>query len=131
MPGGGFRHGRAGVGEDNYRGIGCGYIWSVGGGAYAVAKAGMAALTKIMAREVAASQVTVISIVPFFVDTPMLRRRFPDDEVMEAEMRNGKMANPIQFVLQVEDQVEAILYVCRAPGRYVTGQALHVDGVPD
>jgi len=105
-----------------------GYRLAAGGGAYAVAKAGIGAFTKILAREVAASQVTVNSIVPFFVDTPMLRRQFPDDAALEAEMKSGKLANPMHVVLQVEDQVEAILYLCRASGRYVTGQALHVDG---
>lgn len=105
-----------------------GYRLAAGGGAYAVAKAGIGAFTKILAREVAASQVTVNSIVPFFVDTPMLRRQFPDDAALAAEMQTGKLANPMHVVLQVEDQVEAILYLCRASGRYVTGQALHVDG---
>jgi 2-hydroxycyclohexanecarboxyl-CoA dehydrogenase len=109
-------------------GSAAGYRLGAGGGAYAVAKAGMAAFTKILAREVAASQVTVNSVVPFFVDTPMLRRQFPDDAALEAEMTTGKLANPMHVVLQVEDQVEAILYLCRASGRYVTGQALHVNG---
>jgi 2-hydroxycyclohexanecarboxyl-CoA dehydrogenase len=109
-------------------GSAAGYRLAAGGGAYAVAKAGIAAFTKILAREVAASHVTVNSIVPFFVDTPMLRRQFPDDAALEAEMNTGKLANPMHVVLQVEDQVEAILYLCRASGRYVTGQALHVNG---
>jgi NAD(P)-dependent dehydrogenase (short-subunit alcohol dehydrogenase family) len=109
-------------------GSAAGYRLGVGGGAYAVSKAAIAAFTKILAREVASRHVTVNSIVPFFVDTPMLRRQFPDDESLTAQMRNGPLANPMHVVLQVQDQVEAILYLCRDSGRYVTGQGLHVNG---
>jgi NAD(P)-dependent dehydrogenase (short-subunit alcohol dehydrogenase family) len=109
-------------------GSAAGYRLSAGGGAYAVAKAGIAAFTKILAREMAASQVTVNSVVPFFVDTPMLRRQFPDDAALAAQMQTGALANPMHVVLQVEDQVAAILYLCQASGRFVTGQSLHVNG---
>jgi len=105
-----------------------GYRLASGGGAYAVAKAAIAAFTKILAREVASAQVTVNAVIPFFVDTPMLRKQFPSDEELAAQMRDGPLANPMHVVLQVQDQVEAILYLCKDSGRYVTGQALHVNG---
>jgi NAD(P)-dependent dehydrogenase (short-subunit alcohol dehydrogenase family) len=34
----------------------------------------------------------------------------------------------MHVVLQVQDQVEAILYLCEDSGRYITGQALHING---
>jgi NAD(P)-dependent dehydrogenase (short-subunit alcohol dehydrogenase family) len=109
-------------------GSAAGHRLSAGGGAYAVAKAGVDALTRILAREVGPDNVTVNSVVPFFVDTPMLRRQFPTEEGMAQAMREGPLANPMHVVLQVEDQVAAILYLCRESGRFVTGQALHVNG---
>jgi 2-hydroxycyclohexanecarboxyl-CoA dehydrogenase len=109
-------------------GSAAGYRLSAGGGAYAVSKAAVAAFTKILAREVAEHHVTVNSIAPFFVDTPMLRRQFPTDQAMERVMLEGPLANPMHVVLQVEDQVGAVLYLCRESGRFVTGQALHVNG---
>ena len=105
-----------------------GFRLSSGGGGYAVAKAATSAFTKILAREVAESHVTVNAVIPFFVDTPMLRKQFPSDEELAAQMRDGPLANPMHVVLQVQDQVEAILYLCKDSGRYVTGQALHVNG---
>jgi NAD(P)-dependent dehydrogenase (short-subunit alcohol dehydrogenase family) len=105
-----------------------GYRLASGGGAYAVAKAAIAAFTKILARELASNYVTVNAVIPFFVDTPMLRRQFPSDRELAAQMEDGPLANPMHVVLQVEDQVEAVLYLCRPSGRYVTGQALHVNG---
>jgi NAD(P)-dependent dehydrogenase (short-subunit alcohol dehydrogenase family) len=70
----------------------------------------------------------VNSVAPFFVDTPMLRRQIPTEEAMAETMRAGPLANPMRVVLQVEDQVGAILYLCLASGRFVTGQAMHVNG---
>ena len=98
------------------------------GGGYAVAKAATSAFTKILAREVAESHVTVNAVIPFFVDTPMLRKQFPSDAQLAAQMADGPLANPMHVVLQVQDQVEAILYLCKESGRYITGQALHVNG---
>jgi 2-hydroxycyclohexanecarboxyl-CoA dehydrogenase len=109
-------------------GSAAGYRLAGGGGAYAVAKAGVAAFTKILAREMAEHNVTVNSVVPFFVDTPMLRRQIPTEEAMAKTMQEGPLANPMRVVLQVEDQVGAILYLCLASGRFVTGQAIHVNG---
>ncbi len=105
-----------------------GYRLAAGGGAYAVAKAAIAAFTKILAREVAADNITVNAVIPFFVDTPMLRKQFPSDEQLAAQMQEGPLANPMHVVLQVQDQVEAILYLCEDSGRYITGQALHING---
>jgi NAD(P)-dependent dehydrogenase (short-subunit alcohol dehydrogenase family) len=109
-------------------GSAAGYRLGAGGGAYAVSKAGIDALTRILAREVGPHNVTVNVVVPFFVDTPMLRRQFATDASMEQAMRDGPLANPMHVVLQVEDQVAAILYLCLESGRFVTGQAIQVNG---
>jgi 2-hydroxycyclohexanecarboxyl-CoA dehydrogenase len=117
-----------GWGRIVFIGSASGYRLSPGGGAYAVSKAALAAFTTILAREVAEHNVTVNSVAPFFVYTPMLRRQIPSEEAMAKTMREGPLSNPMRVVLQVEDQVAAILYLCKASGRYVTGQALHVNG---
>ncbi|ATE66410.1 NAD(P)-dependent oxidoreductase [Rhizorhabdus dicambivorans] len=109
-------------------GSAAGYRLEAGGGAYAVSKAAIPALTKILAKEVGRHGVTANVVVPFFTDTPMLRRRFPDRQSMDAALQSGALASPMGVVLDAEDQAAAVLYLCLESGRYVTGQSIHVNG---
>jgi NAD(P)-dependent dehydrogenase (short-subunit alcohol dehydrogenase family) len=109
-------------------GSAAGYRLDAGGGAYAVSKAALPALTKILAKEVAAYGVTVNAVAPFFTDTPMLRKRFATREDMQQAIETGPVTNPMHSVLEARDQADAVLYLCKESGRYVTGQTLHVNG---
>jgi 3-oxoacyl-[acyl-carrier protein] reductase len=89
---------------------------------YAASKAGVIALTKVAARELAKQQITVNAIAPGFIDTEMTKSMPP--EVMQ------------QFVQQiplgrrgtVEDVVGAALFLCSPLAAYITGQVIHVNG---
>lgn len=105
-----------------------GYRLEPGGGGYAMAKAALAAMTKMLAKEVGPFGVTANMVVPFFTDTPMLRRRLPTEAAMKQALASPLLQTPMDVVLEAKDQAAAILYFCRESGRYVTGQSLHVNG---
>lgn len=93
-----------------------------GGGsssAYATAKAGLAGLTRELARGLA-PQVRVNGIAPGFVDSPW-ECSFGD---MEAAAKAGV---PLARVGQPADYAEVIVYLCAGAG-YITGEVIPVTG---
>jgi 3-oxoacyl-[acyl-carrier protein] reductase len=90
---------------------------------YAASKAGIMALTRTAARELARQQVTVNAIAPGFIDTDMTRGTMPD-EVTRKFMEQV----PLGRIGKVEDVVNAALFFCSPHSGYVTGQVLHVNG---
>lgn len=89
---------------------------------YAASKAGLIALTKVAARELARQQVTVNAIAPGFIDTDM-SRTMPEDVT-----RRFVEQIPLGRVGTVDDVVNAALFLCSPLAAYVTGQVLHVNG---
>jgi len=89
---------------------------------YAASKAGLIALTKVAARELAKQRITVNAIAPGFVDTDMTKTMPPD---VTAEFLKqiplGRMAQPT-------DIANAVLFLCSPLAAYITGQVLHVNG---
>ncbi|HSU65900.1 MAG TPA: SDR family NAD(P)-dependent oxidoreductase [Tepidisphaeraceae bacterium] len=90
---------------------------------YSASKAGIIALTKTAARELAKQQITVNAIAPGFIDTDMTRGTMPDDVV-----RKFMEQVPVGRIGRVEDIVNAALFFCSPQSSYVTGQVLHVNG---
>ena len=90
---------------------------------YSASKAGIMALTRTAARELARQQVTVNAIAPGFIDTDMTRGTMPD-EVTRKFMEQV----PLGRIGKVEDVVNAALFFCSPHSGYVTGQVLHVNG---
>jgi 3-oxoacyl-[acyl-carrier protein] reductase len=102
-----------------------------GYGPYSAAKAGVLALTRLLAQE-NAPQVRVNAVAPSAVDTAFLRGgtgRGGDAEVaarldLEAYVRTiplGRIAVP-------QDVIGPILFLLGPAAAYVTGQTLHVNG---
>jgi 3-oxoacyl-[acyl-carrier protein] reductase len=80
------------------------------------------ALTKVAARELAKSQITVNAIAPGFIDTDMSR-------TMPAEVTKKFLEQvPLGRVGTIEDVVDAALFLCSSRARYITGQIIHVNG---
>lgn len=89
---------------------------------YVAAKAGVIGLTKSVARELAARNITVNAVAPGFIETDMTA-------VLGEEARNGLMAQiPLQRLGQPEDIAYAVKFLASEEASYMTGQVLHVDG---
>jgi 3-oxoacyl-[acyl-carrier protein] reductase len=89
---------------------------------YAASKAGIMALTKVAARELARRQITVNAIAPGFVQTEIIRD-------MPAEVTQQFISQiPLGRLGEVEDIVAPALFLCSPAARYITGQVLHVNG---
>jgi 3-oxoacyl-[acyl-carrier protein] reductase len=101
---------------------------------YAMTKAAVAQLTKILALEVARSGVRVNAIAPGFVLTAMTSRHYtsPDGTVDEAA-RDATIARmskttPLADVGRPDDIAYAVLFLCSDAARFMTGQILRPNG---
>src|SRR5262245_52104639 len=83
---------------------------------YSASKAGLMALTKTAARELARQSITVNAIAPGFIDTEM-SRGMPEDVTKQflAQVPIGRFG-------KVEDVVYAVLFLCSRYTEYITGQ---------
>lgn len=89
---------------------------------YSASKAGLIALTKVAARELAKQQITVNAIAPGFIDTEM-SRGMPEDVARQflAQVPAGRYG-------KVDDVVFPVLFLCSRYAAYITGQVIHVSG---
>ena len=89
---------------------------------YSASKAGLMALTKTAARELARQNITVNAIAPGFIDTEM-SRGMPEDVAKQflAQVPVGRYG-------KVDDVVYPVLFLCSRYAEYITGQILHVSG---
>jgi len=92
---------------------------------YAASKGGVIGLTKALARELAAVGVTVNTIPPSLVDTPMARgaeaKGLVSVEAMAKMVPLGRAGTP-------EDIAAACAFLCSEGGGYITGQVIGVNG---
>jgi 3-oxoacyl-[acyl-carrier protein] reductase len=89
---------------------------------YSASKAGLMALTKVAARELARQNITVNAIAPGFIDTEM-SRGMPEEVASQflAQVPAGRYGN-------VDDVVFPVLFLCSKYAGYITGQVIHVSG---
>jgi 3-oxoacyl-[acyl-carrier protein] reductase len=89
---------------------------------YAASKAGLVAMSKCLASEVAARNITVNCVAPGFIESPMTK-------VLNDRQRAGILqAVPMGRLGNGEDIASAVLYLASEEAGYVTGQTLHVNG---
>jgi NAD(P)-dependent dehydrogenase (short-subunit alcohol dehydrogenase family) len=94
---------------------------------YAASKGGVIALTKALAVELARSGITVNTIPPSLVDTPMARKAeadgdFPGVDVIAPMVPLGRAGTPA-------DIAAACSFLCSDEGgSYITGQVIGVNG---
>jgi len=89
---------------------------------YAPSKAGVIALTKVAARELARNKITVNAIAPGIVETEMTKDFTP-------ELKQSFLSQiPLGRLGAVDDIVGVALFLCSDLARYVTGQVIHVNG---
>jgi 3-oxoacyl-[acyl-carrier protein] reductase len=111
-------------------GSGLGHNARPGFGAYAVAKAGIAALTRQLALELAPA-IRVNTVAPSAVDTAFLRGgtgRSDEAQGAPIDTEAYAAAIPMRRIAVAEDVTGPILFLLGDGARYVTGQVLHVNG---
>lgn len=89
---------------------------------YAAAKAGVIGFTKSLAKEVAALNVRVNAVAPGFVDTDMTSTF--SEKTRERFLR----MIPLQRFGTVDEVAKTVLFLLGDEARYITGQALQLDG---
>jgi 3-oxoacyl-[acyl-carrier protein] reductase len=89
---------------------------------YSSSKAGIIALTKVSARELARQNITVNAIAPGFIDVGMSKGM--PDEVTE----NFKKQIPLGRLGDVREIIDAALFLASPMASYITGHVLNVNG---
>jgi 3-oxoacyl-[acyl-carrier protein] reductase len=89
---------------------------------YAAAKAGVAGMTRALAREIGSRGITVNCIAPGFIDTDMTKV-LPEEQrtALTAQIPLGRLGAP-------EDIAHAVAFLASPFAGYITGTTLHVNG---
>jgi NAD(P)-dependent dehydrogenase (short-subunit alcohol dehydrogenase family) len=91
--------------------------------AYSAAKAGIVALTKTLALELAPFNVRANAVAPGRIATPRVRATYSDAEWVAAAKKI-----PIGHAGEPEDVAEAVAFLVSDAAKHMTGQTLHVNG---
>ena len=89
---------------------------------YAAAKAGVAGMTRALARELGSRGITVNCVAPGFIATDMTAALGEDQQkALTGQIPLGRLGQPT-------DIAHAVAYLASPQAGYVTGQELHVNG---
>jgi 2-hydroxycyclohexanecarboxyl-CoA dehydrogenase len=94
---------------------------------YAASKGGVISLTRSLARELARHSITVNTIPPSIVDTPLAREGERTGQVPPLETL-AQMIVPLARVGTPDDIAAACEFLCSDKAGYITGQELNVNG---
>ncbi len=95
---------------------------NAGQGNYTASKAGMIAMSKSLAQEVAGRNITVNCVAPGFIETAMT-------DVLNDKIKTALLERvPAKRLGSGEDIAAAVVYLAANEAAYVTGQTLHVNG---
>ena len=89
---------------------------------YAASKAGVAGMSRALAREIGSRNITVNCIAPGFIDTDMTKA------LDEAQMAALKSQIPLGRYGAPEDIASAVSFLASSQAAYITGTTLHVNG---
>src|SRR5215510_9701135 len=99
-----------------------GQIGNFGQANYAASKAGVAAFTKSLAKELAGKGVTVNAVAPGFIETEMVQG-IPD------KVKNKLLEQiPLKRFGTAEEVARAVVYIVSPDGDYITGAELSING---
>jgi 3-oxoacyl-[acyl-carrier protein] reductase len=89
---------------------------------YAAAKAGVAGMTRSLARELGSRNITVNCVAPGFIETDMTRS-LPEAQTaaLLAQIPLGRLGSPA-------DVANAVAFLASSQAGYITGTELHVNG---
>ncbi|CAN7317671.1 3-oxoacyl-ACP reductase FabG [Massilia sp. LjRoot122] len=89
---------------------------------YAAAKAGVAGMTRALAREIGSRNITVNCVAPGFIDTDMTKALGEDQHAaLLGQIPLGRLGQP-------EDIAHAVAFLAGPTAAYITGTELHVNG---
>ena len=89
---------------------------------YAASKAGVAGMTRALARELGSRNITVNCVAPGFIETDMTASLHEDQhKALLTQIPLGHLGKP-------SDIAHAVAYLASPQAAYVTGQELHVNG---
>jgi 3-oxoacyl-[acyl-carrier protein] reductase len=89
---------------------------------YAAAKAGVAGMTRALARELGSRGITVNCIAPGFIETDMTAN-LPEEQqkALLSQIPLGHLGKP-------QDIAHAVAFVASPEASYITGQEIHING---
>jgi len=105
-----------------------GRVGSKGSAVYSAAKGGVIAFTKAIARENARYAITVNSIAPGPIETPLLMGATEFGEIGEKLIETMKGATQMKRLGQPEEVAAAVAFLASDDAAYVTGETLGVSG---
>jgi 3-oxoacyl-[acyl-carrier protein] reductase len=89
---------------------------------YAAAKAGVAGMSRALAREIASRGITVNCVAPGFIDTDMTR------SLSEAQIASLTSQIPAQRLGNPSDIAASVVFLASEDAGYITGITLNVNG---
>lgn len=89
---------------------------------YSASKAGIVALTRVLALELGKYHVLVNAVAPGLIDTPLTRNLA--QEVLEKLIQ----AQPTKSIGKTEDVANAVMFLASDQTQFITGQTIYVDG---
>ena len=99
-----------------------GYAGNAGQANYCASKAGVAGMSRALARELGSRNITVNCVAPGFIDTDMTK-------VLEEKQRAAMAANvPLGRFGQPEDVAAAVAFLASPGAAYISGTTIHVNG---
>ena len=89
---------------------------------YAAAKAGVAGMTRALARELGSRNITVNCVAPGFIETDMTANLPPEQQkALLSQIPLGHLGKP-------QDIAHAVTFIASPHAAYITGQEIHVNG---
>ncbi len=89
---------------------------------YAAAKAGVAGMTRALAREIGSRGITVNCVAPGFIDTDMTKDLPAEQQTaLKQQIPLGRLGSP-------DDIAHAVAFLASPQAGYITGTTLHVNG---
>ncbi len=99
-----------------------GAMGNAGQANYAAAKAGVAGMTRALARELGSRGITVNCVAPGFIETDMTAA------LPEAQQQALLGQIPLGHLGRPQDIAHAVAFLASAQAGYITGQEIHVNG---